>query len=67
MKSTTRDKLYEAWQYCDDEDKSTEFMIEHMQDVCSISFDTVMLFIEKHGGEERVKWSKERKIIKDKK
>lgn len=35
-----------AKQYCDDEDKSTEFMIEYMQDMTGEDFDTVMAFLE---------------------
>ena len=30
MKAETKRKLLEAWQYCDNEDKSTEFMLEYM-------------------------------------
>ena len=32
MKELTKNKLLAAWQYCDDEDKSTEFMIQFMMD-----------------------------------
>lgn len=42
----TRALLEFCRQYCDDGDKSTEFMIEHMQDVARVDFDTVMAFLE---------------------
>lgn len=41
----TRAQLEMAKKYCDDEDKSTEFMIEYMQDVANTNFDTVMAFL----------------------
>lgn len=58
MKQATKDKLYIAWQYCDDEDKSTEFMIEYMKDAANVSHDTVMNFICNHGDEQRTRWIK---------
>jgi hypothetical protein len=33
MKTRTEQLLREAQQYCDDNDKSTEFMLEYMQDI----------------------------------
>jgi hypothetical protein len=48
MKATTKIKLAEAWQYCDDEDKSTEFMLEYMQDVAGVDLDCVINFLEKY-------------------
>ena len=47
MKTVTREKLLEAWNYCDQEDKSTEFMIQYMQDVANVDLDCVLNFIEK--------------------
>lgn len=35
-----------AQAYCDEHDKSTEFIIEYMQKVADVSFDTVMEFLE---------------------
>jgi hypothetical protein len=48
MKIETKTKLFEAWQYCDDEDKSTEFMLEYMQSVAKVDLDCVINFIEKN-------------------
>lgn len=48
MKDTTKIKLAEAWKYCDEEDKSTEFMLQYMADSANISLDTVIMFLEKY-------------------
>jgi len=47
MKKSTRRKLRNAQQYCDDNDKSTEFMLEYMQDVANVDLDCVMNFLYK--------------------
>ena len=46
MKQTTKKILFDAWQYCDDNDKSTEFMLQYMQDVAGVDFDCVIKFIQ---------------------
>ena len=56
MKAETKRKLFEAWQYCDDEDKSTEFMLEYMQDFAGVDLDCVMNFIHKTTDEDRQKY-----------
>jgi len=48
MKTATRNKLIDALEYCDDNDKSTEFMIAYMMDTANVSHDCVMNFLEKH-------------------
>jgi hypothetical protein len=48
MKPETKKKLFEAWRYCDENDKSTEFMIQYMQDKARVSLDTVISFLQKH-------------------
>jgi hypothetical protein len=45
MKLITRELLQEAQQYCEDNDKSTEFMIQYMQDVADVDLDCVMNFL----------------------
>ncbi len=47
MKVETKNKLLEAWLYCDENDKSTEFMIQYMQDIANVDLDCVMNFITK--------------------
>lgn len=39
-------KLFRAWAYCDYVDKSTEFMLEYMQDTAEVDLDTVLQFLE---------------------
>jgi len=46
MKTKTRQLLEMAQQFCDENDKSTEFMIQYMQDFAHCSFDTVIKFLE---------------------
>lgn len=52
MTETTRAMLQMVQEECDEDDKSTEFMIQYMQDRCSVDFDTVMEFL--HEGCEEV-------------
>ena len=40
--------LNEAQIYCDENDKSTEFMIEYMQDFADVDFDTVIEYLTKN-------------------
>ena len=58
MKELTKNKLLAAWQYCDDEDKSTEFMIQFMMDNAKVDMDCVVNFMNKTPDEERVEWLK---------
>ena len=39
------DVLFAAWDYCDEEDKSTEFMIQYMADVSNSEYDDIVEFI----------------------
>jgi hypothetical protein len=59
MKTETKNKLLAAWQYCDDNDKSTEFMLEYMQDVANVDLDCVINFIQKTTDEERQAYIRE--------
>jgi len=45
MNKATEQILLDAWDYCNKEDKSTEFMIQYMQDVADVDFDTVIEFL----------------------
>lgn len=47
MKAKTKELLREAQLYCDENDKSTEFMLEYMQDVANVDLDCVMNFLSK--------------------
>lgn len=45
MKESTKLLLIEAQQYCDDNDKSTEFMIQYMQDFAEVYLDCVINYL----------------------
>lgn len=64
MTAETRNKLFEAWAYCDEEDKSTEFMIQYMQDYASVDFDCVMNFLTKTTDDQRSEWYKLNNTLK---
>lgn len=46
--SITYQLLKEAYLWCDEEDKSTEFMLEYMQDYENTDLDTVLEFLKKY-------------------
>ena len=39
--------LQTAYDYCNDKDKSTEFMLQYMQDMANVDLDRVLKFLEK--------------------
>lgn len=45
MQQKTRALLQEAQDWCDDNDKSTEFMLQYMQDVVGVNLDCVLNFL----------------------
>jgi hypothetical protein len=45
MKHITKLKLAAVHQICDVVDKSTEFMIQYMQDTCKVDYDTVINYL----------------------
>lgn len=45
MKLVTKLKLAAVHKWCDAQEKSTEFMIQYMQDICKVSHDTVMNYL----------------------
>jgi hypothetical protein len=47
-KEQIKEKLKEAKKYCDDNDKSTEFMLEYMQDFAGVDLDCVLEYLEKY-------------------
>tara|TARA_Y100000310_G_C20672131_1_gene810849 strand:- start:1177 stop:1335 length:159 start_codon:yes stop_codon:yes gene_type:complete len=52
MKESTRAKLIEAQEYCDKEEKSTEFMIQYMQDFAGVDHDCVMNFLMEQANDD---------------
>lgn len=59
MKKITKLKLVEAWNWCDSEDKSTEFMFQYMADTAGVDYDVAVGFVVDTDLEERQKLSKE--------
>ena len=58
MKLKTIIALKEAWKHCDVNDKSTEFMLQYMQDEANVDLDCVINFIQTHSSWFNVKTSK---------
>lgn len=48
--------LHDAWWYCDEEDKSTEFMFQYMSDVSGIDYGIVVDFVCHTSLNERLKF-----------
>jgi len=46
MTYLTKLKLASIHQVCDAQDKSTEFMIQYMQDTCKLPLECVMAYME---------------------
>lgn len=46
-------QLIEAWNYCDDEDKSTEFMLAYMADSAGVDYDDVVTWITSKKAEQQ--------------
>ena len=61
MKAGTKSKLLAAWQYCDENDKSTEFVLQYMQDAANVDLDCVVNFLQNTTDEERQKYILETK------
>lgn len=55
MKEQTKACLEMAMDYCDENDKSTEFMLQYMQDVCGVDLDCVINFLEEHAKNQETK------------
>jgi hypothetical protein len=56
MKPGIKHKLYLAWAWCDNEDKSTEFTLQFMSDFANTSYDEVVDFMYESSEEERDVW-----------
>ena len=62
MKDSTFILLIDAWEFCDREDKSTEFMIEYMKSVAKVDNDCVMGFLMRYKS-----WKHAEKALDEKK
>ena len=45
MTEEQKEALITAWNYCDIEDKSTEFMLAYMADFACLDYDDVVSFV----------------------
>jgi hypothetical protein len=50
MKNKTKLLLNIAYEYCEENNKSTEFMMEYMQDSANVDLDCVMNYLFKYHG-----------------
>jgi hypothetical protein len=48
MKQKTKILLKEAQEYCDENDKSTEFMLEYMKSYAGVDLDCVLNYLQFH-------------------
>jgi len=46
MKETTKLKLETGINWCNENDKSTVFMIQYLQDVSGMTFDQVIIYLK---------------------
>ena len=53
MKESTKQLLKEAEEICNVEDRSTEYMIQFMQDHASVDFECVMSYIRQTWKEKK--------------
>jgi hypothetical protein len=49
MKKSTYDKLSLAYDWCEKNDKSTEFVIQYLQDACGVDHACVVAFMLNRG------------------
>jgi hypothetical protein len=45
MTPTQKTLILDAWDYCDEHDKSTEFMLQYMSDISGVDYDEVVDYI----------------------
>ncbi len=52
MTEEQQQQILVAWEYCDEEDKSTEFMLQYMSDVSGVDYDEVVDFVSSQIAQE---------------
>lgn len=40
-----KELILSAWDYCDEHDKSTEFMLQYMSDISGVDYDEVVEYV----------------------
>lgn len=56
MKQEQLKKLHDAWWYCDENDKSTEFMLSYMSDISGLEYEEIVDFVTHTSFNERLKY-----------
>ena len=59
MDKEKKNLLFAIWALCDQEDKSTEYMLALMCNESGLDYDDVVEFVCETSDEERQKWYKE--------
>lgn len=58
MNDQIKEKLHRIWFECDENNNSTEFMLQYMQDSTGLSYEKVLEFVLETMKEERIIWAK---------
>jgi hypothetical protein len=58
MTDETKDILFKVWDFCDDKDKSIEYMLQYMADAAEIGYMEAVNFVVTQG-DQRNKWRSE--------
>lgn len=53
IKENKAKMLNDAWQYCDENDKSTEYMLQYMQDYAGVDLDEVLVFLQEQSDQAK--------------
>lgn len=48
MRKETKKLLFEAYNYCKDNNKSTEYMLDYIQDMANVDLDCVLRFLKEN-------------------
>ena len=59
IKESTYNKLMTAYEFCEQYEKSTEFMLQYLQDFANVSLDTVIDFLTRQNPSKFQKAKKE--------
>lgn len=52
LKGEKEVRMLQAFEYCEDKNKSTEYMIQYIQDVVEVTLDEVLEFLKKQTEDE---------------
>lgn len=63
MTKEQKEIILDAWAWCDEHDKSTEFMLQYLSDTSSVNYDEIVDYVASDESEkDRVKYYK--KLLK---